>query len=42
VEKPRLRQKRGGQGAEVVIPAYAAMQDHEGPGARLLSILRRG
>ena len=42
VEKPRLRRKGGGQGAEVVIPAYAAMRSQEGLRERLLSILLRG
>jgi putative transposase len=42
VRKPRLRHKAGGAGAEVAIPAYAAMQADEGLQARLLSILLRG
>jgi len=42
VQKPRLRRKGGGQGAEVAIPAYGAMQDDEGLRQRLLSILMRG
>jgi transposase-like protein len=40
--KPRLRRRGGGQGAEVPIPAYAAMQSQEGLRQRLLSILLRG
>jgi transposase-like protein len=42
VSKPRLRRKGGGAGAEITIPAYAAMQDDEGLRARLLSIVMRG
>jgi len=42
VQKPRLRHKGGGKGAEVAIPAYAAMQDDEGLQERLLSIVMRG
>ena len=30
VSKPRLRRRGGGEGAEVAVPAYAAMQDDEG------------
>jgi transposase-like protein len=42
VQKPRLRRKGGGEGAEVAVPAYAAMQDDEGLRERLLSIVMRG
>jgi transposase-like protein len=42
VSKPRLRKRGGGQGAEVAVPAYAAMQDDEGLRERLLSIVMRG
>ncbi len=42
VQKPRLRRKGGGQGAEVAIPAYAALQDDEGLRERLLGIVMRG
>jgi len=42
VQKPRLRRKGGGEGAEVAIPAYAAMQDDEGLRERVLSIVMRG
>jgi putative transposase len=42
VQKPRLRRKGGGKGAEVAVPAYAAMQDDEGLQERLLSIVMRG
>jgi len=42
VQKPRLRRKGGGEGAEVVVPAYAAMQDDEGLRERMLSIVMRG
>ncbi len=39
VSKPRLRQRSGG---EVEVPAYAAMQDDERLGARMLDILMKG
>jgi transposase-like protein len=42
VQKPRLRRRGGGEGAEVAVPAYAAMQDDEGLRERLLSIVMRG
>jgi len=42
VSKPRLRRRGGGEGAEVAVPAYAAMQSDEGLRERLLSILLRG
>lgn len=42
VQKPRLRRRGGGEGAEVAVPAYAAMQAGEGLRERLLSILLRG
>jgi transposase-like protein len=42
VQKPRLRRKGGGRGAEVAIPAYAAMRDDAGLRERLLSIVMRG
>ena len=42
VSKLRLRHKGGGDGAEVAIPAYAAMQDEAGLRERLLSIVMRG
>ena len=42
VQKPRLRRKGGGEGAEVAVPAYAAMQDDESLRERLLSIVMRG
>jgi transposase-like protein len=42
VQKPRLRRKGAGEGAEVAVPAYAAMQDDEGLRERLLSIVMRG
>jgi len=37
-----LRRKGGGHGAEVAVPAYAAMQDEAGLRERLLSIVMRG
>ena len=42
VRKPRLRDKAGGQGAEVAVPAYAVMQSDEGLRERMLSIVMRG
>jgi len=42
VEKPRLRRKSGGSGAEVQIPAYEAMQSDDRLGEKLCSILMRG
>ena len=42
VSKPRLRRKGGGHGAEVAVPAYAAMQDDAGLRERLLGIVMRG
>jgi transposase-like protein len=41
VERPRLRRK-GPKGQEVEVPAYAAMQNREQMGARMLEILMRG
>ena len=41
VQRPRLRQ-RGPAAKEVRIPAYEAMQDRAGMGARMLEILLRG
>jgi transposase-like protein len=42
VRKPRLRQKRGGKGAEVRIPAYEAMQQDAGLRAKLATAMLRG
>lgn len=42
VQKPRLRRKGGGAGAEVAIPAYGAMQSDAGLRKKLASILLRG
>jgi putative transposase len=42
VEKPRLRKKGRGPGKEVAIPAYQAMQDQAGLGARMLELLLHG
>lgn len=42
VQKPRLRYKGGGRGAEVAIPVYAALQDDAALRERLLSIVMRG
>jgi transposase-like protein len=42
VEKPRLRRKGPGAGAEAEVPAYEAMQRDERLGQRILEILMRG
>jgi putative transposase len=42
VEKPRLRRKGGGRGAEEAIPAYEALQRDSRLGARILEILMAG
>ncbi|MCJ7831288.1 MAG: IS256 family transposase [Dehalococcoidia bacterium] len=42
VDKPRLRRKAGGPGAEVNVPAYQAMQDDSRLGRRMLEILMHG
>jgi len=42
VARPRLRRKAGGQGAEVGLPAYEAMQSSGRLGERVLEILMRG
>jgi putative transposase len=42
VARPRLRRRGRGGGKEVVIPAYAAMQDRAGMQTRMLEILLNG
>ena len=42
VRKPRLREKRGGKGAEVAIPAYEAMQQDAGLREKLAAAMLRG
>ena len=42
LRKPRLRRRGPGRGAEVEIPAYAAMQADERLGRRMLEILMHG
>jgi putative transposase len=42
VRKPRLRRRAGGAGAEVELPAYAAMQNDSRLGKRMLEILLHG
>ena len=42
VQKPRLRRREGGKGAEVIVPAYEAMQGDHGLRERLLGVLIRG
>lgn len=42
VQRPRLRRRGVGEGKEVEVPAYKAMQDQPRLGARMLEILMRG
>lgn len=42
VLRPRLRQRGAEDGKEVAVPAYEAMQDRVGMGARMLEILLHG
>lgn len=42
VERPRLRRKGGGRGAELVVPAYEAMRSQPRRGERMLEILLAG
>jgi putative transposase len=42
VERPRLRERRGGQDKEVVVPAYAALQNRKAMQERMLEILMHG
>jgi transposase-like protein len=42
VNKPRLRRKGGGKGAEVTVPAYTAMQQGAGLREKLAALLMRG
>ncbi len=42
VQKPRLRRREGGRGAEVPVPAYEAMHRDQGLREKLLSVLIRG
>lgn len=42
VQRPRLRHRGGGAGAEVEPPAYAAMQSNSRLGRRMLEILMQG
>jgi putative transposase len=42
LEKPRLRRKEGGEGAEVPLPAYAAMQEDAHLQARVAGAVLRG
>src|SRR5262249_27706249 len=42
VTRPRLRKKKQGQGGEVPVPAYEAMQQEGRLGSRMLEILLRG
>ena len=42
VDRPRLRRKGGGEGAEVAVPAYEAMQSDPTLGERLCEILMSG
>jgi len=42
VKRPRLRERLGGEGAEVTVPAYEAMQSELGLGQKLCAILMSG
>jgi len=42
VDRPRLRKREGGTGAEVAIPAYAAMKSDESLGDQVLNVMMRG
>ena len=42
VAKPRLRGRGKGSGKEVDVPAYAAMQEDERLGSKILSVMMRG
>ena len=42
VERPRLRERSGGEGAEVEVPAYAAMRRPGALADRMLEILMAG
>ncbi len=42
IRRPRLRKKQPGQGGEVLVPAYQAMQADDKLGSRMLEILLRG
>ncbi|HEY6270851.1 MAG TPA: hypothetical protein VIX19_02530, partial [Terriglobales bacterium] len=42
VERPRLRQKGGGEGGEVPVPAYEVLRGDKKLGGRMLEILLRG
>jgi len=42
VQKPRLRRRGGGKGAEVAVPAYEAMHGEQGLRESLLEVLIRG
>ena len=42
VEKPRLRSRGRGSGKEIEVPAYAAMQEDERLGDKILSVMMRG
>ena len=42
VDRPRLRRRGVGEGGEVAVPAYEAMQQDEGLGQKMLHTLLRG
>ncbi len=42
IERPRLRKRGGGAGAEVPIPAYEAMKSDDGLGEQVLNVMMRG
>jgi len=42
VDRPRLRKRAGGEGAEVAIPAYTAMKSDDSLGDQVLNVMMRG
>lgn len=42
IDRPRLRKRSGGAGAEVSIPAYEAMKSDDSLGEQVLSVMMRG
>ena len=42
VERPRLRKRIGGRGAEVEVPAYTAMRNEDRLSERILELMMRG
>ena len=42
VDRPRLRKREGGSGAEVAVPAYDAMKSDDSLGEQVLNVMMRG